>query len=68
MVSRDLLKFIENANEWMNDENHIMAIHCKGGKGRTGTIICSWLIEDGKFDNSKVRRSSSYRTLPYAFL
>lgn len=49
------MEFIENAHEWMDkDESRIMAIHCKGGKGRTGTVVCSWLLEDEKFRNAKV--------------
>ncbi|XP_076800639.1 phosphatidylinositol 3,4,5-trisphosphate 3-phosphatase TPTE2-like [Clavelina lepadiformis] len=51
---KDLMKFIEDAKEWMSqDEKNVIAIHCKGGKGRTGTIVCSWLLECGMFQNAK---------------
>uniref|UniRef100_F6XHE4 Phosphatidylinositol-3,4,5-trisphosphate 3-phosphatase n=1 Tax=Ciona intestinalis TaxID=7719 RepID=F6XHE4_CIOIN len=50
----DLLKFIDDAKVWMtSDPDHVIAIHCKGGKGRTGTLVSSWLLEDGKFDTAK---------------
>uniref|UniRef100_H2YDZ6 Uncharacterized protein n=1 Tax=Ciona savignyi TaxID=51511 RepID=H2YDZ6_CIOSA len=50
----DLLKFIDDAKAWLNsDADNVVAIHCKGGKGRTGTMVCSLLLEEGKFDTSK---------------
>ena len=49
------MSFIVDARDWMSDPNHVMAIHCKGGKGRTGTVVCSWLIDEGKFKTAKVR-------------
>ena len=51
------MKFIEDAREWTSrDPDNVIAIHCKGGKGRTGTVVCSWLIDQGKFNNAKVTR------------
>ena len=48
-------KFARTARDWMDaDPENIIAVHCKGGKGRTGTIICTWLIESGNFAKAQV--------------
>lgn len=50
-----MLEFARIANEWMQaDSENIIAVHCKGGKGRTGTVICTWLIESGEFTKAEV--------------
>lgn len=52
-----MFKFVNDVNAWMNaDNSNVVAIHCKGGKGRTGTMICTWLIESGQFSEAKVSR------------
>lgn len=38
-----LVEFIENQSK----KNNPVAIHCQGGKGRTGTLIASYLIAKG---------------------
>ncbi|KAK7457270.1 hypothetical protein BaRGS_00039267 [Batillaria attramentaria] len=51
---REMLKFTQEVREWMEaDSENIIAIHCKGGKGRTGTMICIWLIDCGIFDQAE---------------
>jgi protein-tyrosine phosphatase len=50
-----MLAFADKVRDWMEaDPQNIIAIHCKGGKGRTGTMICVWLIEAGLFESAKV--------------
>merc|ERR1739838_918786 len=49
----DMLKFSANVKEWMEDERNVIAVHCKGGKGRTGTMICVFLIDTGAFRDAE---------------
>ncbi|XP_071125731.1 phosphatidylinositol 3,4,5-trisphosphate 3-phosphatase TPTE2-like [Mytilus edulis] len=51
---REMIEFCDNAREFMaQDQQNVISIHCKGGKGRTGTMICVWLIECGLFDGAE---------------
>lgn len=31
----------------------MIAVHCKGGQGRTGTMICAWLLYSGQVSTAK---------------
>lgn len=43
----EAIRFIKSVKEWTSKDidNNIIAVHCKGGKGRTGTMISMWLLE-----------------------
>jgi len=48
-----MLQFADTVREWLaEDESNVIVVHCKGGKGRTGTMICVWLIESGVFSSA----------------
>ncbi|MEE6472347.1 hypothetical protein FKM82_009583 [Ascaphus truei] len=50
----DMLSFTASVRAWMaEDPKNVIAIHCKGGKGRTGTIICTWLVDSDQFESAK---------------
>uniref|UniRef100_A0A3Q2ZDX5 Transmembrane phosphatase with tensin homology n=1 Tax=Kryptolebias marmoratus TaxID=37003 RepID=A0A3Q2ZDX5_KRYMA len=50
----DMLKYTASVREWMSaDPKNIIAIHCKGGKGRTGTMVCTWLIDSDEFESAQ---------------
>ena len=50
------MRFCESVHAFLSeDDDNIVAVHCKGGKGRTGTLICTWLVECGKFEEAQVR-------------
>jgi len=40
-----MLRFCNSVQKWMMQHpENVIAVHCKGGKGRTGTMVCAWLL------------------------
>lgn len=46
----------DSVTEWFEkDEKNVIAVHCKGGKGRTGTMICVALLKTGVCQTATVQ-------------
>jgi hypothetical protein len=44
---RQLKHFCNVATRWcLQRHNNVVAVHCKGGKGRTGVMVACWLLAD----------------------
>merc|ERR1712139_437754 len=42
---RVLREACEKIDEFlMKDDEHVVAVHCKAGKGRTGLIVCAYML------------------------
>merc|ERR1719506_3574566 len=43
-----MLSFCRNAEDWLKaDPENVVLVHCKAGKGRSGTFICALLVYSG---------------------
>jgi len=45
-------QFCQEVAAWLGkDPQNVAVVHCKAGKGRTGTMICSYLVHAVRFLN-----------------
>ncbi|KAG5615033.1 hypothetical protein H5410_014857 [Solanum commersonii] len=63
--SLDMIKdFCEDVDSWLSsDSKNIVVIHCMAGKGRTGLMVCSYLVYTGISAEDALRVYAEKRTI-----
>ncbi|KAK3272283.1 hypothetical protein CYMTET_19410 [Cymbomonas tetramitiformis] len=47
---KNLVEFCLDADKWLKaDPRHVIAVHCKGGKGRTGSMCVAYMLYSREF-------------------
>lgn len=60
-ILAQIIDFCHHIHAWfLIDHNYVAAVHCKGGKGRTGTLICSYLLYSYYNGISTAKESMAY--------
>ncbi|KAJ7555952.1 hypothetical protein O6H91_05G062500 [Diphasiastrum complanatum] len=55
--------FCENVGEWLaSDPRNVAVVHCKAGKGRTGLMVCAYLVYTGMSAEEALKLYASRRT------
>ena len=53
----DLIRMADSVTAWFEEnEKNVIAVHCKGGKGRTGTMISVALLKSGVCQTAEVQK------------
>ncbi|XP_044738355.1 phosphatidylinositol 3,4,5-trisphosphate 3-phosphatase and dual-specificity protein phosphatase PTEN isoform X2 [Chrysoperla carnea] len=58
--------FCADVHNWlMSDQRNVAAVHCKAGKGRTGTMVCCYMLHSKQFPtaNEALNHYGTMRTL-----
>ncbi|KAF9436971.1 hypothetical protein BGZ76_002422 [Entomortierella beljakovae] len=55
--------FCEDVSDWLHTTaGNVVAVHCKAGKGRTGVMLCSFLVHCGATANEAIKLYAEKRT------